>query len=169
MVRSQPSGAIVLLAEDNESNIETFTGYLAAARHQIVVVRDGGEVLERALETHPDIIVMDIHLPGLDGIEAIRSIRAEETLRNVPIIAVTALSMPGDSDQCTERRGQCLPQQTYQPGRVNPRRQRGIGKTLIVVELRPFQENNCSKTNFVPIAAPSRNAIHTGNELELFP
>ena len=92
----------MLLAEDNESNIETFTGYLAAARHQIVVVRDGGEVLERALETRPDIIVMDIHLPGLDGIEAIRCIRAEETLGNVPIIAVTALSIPGDCDQCTE-------------------------------------------------------------------
>lgn len=100
--RPPASGAVVLLAEDNESNIETFTGYLTASRHQVVVVKDGGEVLERALETRPDIIVMDIHLPGLDGVEAIDAIRAEKTLRSVPIIAVTALSMPGDCDQCLD-------------------------------------------------------------------
>jgi len=98
--RAHLSGTVVLLAEDNESNIETFTGYLRAARHQVVVVRDGNEVLERALETRPDIIVMDIHLPGVDGVEAIRAIRAEGTLREIPIIAVTALTMQGDCERC---------------------------------------------------------------------
>lgn len=91
---------VVLLAEDNDSNIDTFTGYLTAAYYDVVVVRDGRETLGCARETRPDVILMDIHLPGMDGMEAIRRIRADELLHSVPIIAVTALMMPGDRERC---------------------------------------------------------------------
>ena len=93
---------LILLAEDNQTNINTLSDYLTHQGYQIVVARDGVEAIERAREDHPDLILMDIQMPGLDGLEATRQIRADTTqnMATVPIIALTALSMPGDKERC---------------------------------------------------------------------
>lgn len=94
--------ATVLLAEDNEANIQMMHNYLAAKRYEVVVARNGEEALARAREQRPDIVLMDIQMPVMDGLEATRRLRLEEGLQNVPIIALTALTMPGDQDRCLE-------------------------------------------------------------------
>ena len=95
---------LVLLAEDNEDNIVTVSDYLLGKGCRIVVARNGLEAVERAREEVPDIILMDIHMPEMDGLEATRRLRAAAAkgLANVPIIALTALAMPGDRERCLE-------------------------------------------------------------------
>jgi signal transduction histidine kinase/CheY-like chemotaxis protein len=94
----------VLLAEDNEENIRTITDYLHAQGYRVVVARNGTEAIERAGEETPDLVLMDVQMPGMDGLEAIRRFRADATseVSTVPIIALTALAMPGDRELCLE-------------------------------------------------------------------
>jgi CheY-like chemotaxis protein len=92
----------ILLAEDNEANINTVSEYLTIKGYQVVAARNGVEALERARETRPDMIVMDIQMPEMDGLEATRRIRADADLSKIPIIAMTALTMPGDRERCLE-------------------------------------------------------------------
>ena len=94
--------ALILMAEDNEDNITTLLDYLEAHGFQIVVARNGLEAIERATEEKPDLILMDIQMPEMDGLEATRRIRSDATLRDVPIFALTALAMPGDRERCLE-------------------------------------------------------------------
>ena len=98
--RAPSKAMVILLAEDNEDNINTISDYLTAKGYHVPVARNGGDALERAKETNPDLILMDIQMPGMDGLEATRRIRSEESLANVPIIALTALAMPGDRERC---------------------------------------------------------------------
>jgi CheY-like chemotaxis protein len=91
---------LILLVEDNEANIVTVGDYLANVGFQIVVARNGVEAVARAQERHPDLILMDIQMPEMDGLEATRRIRADASLATTPIIALTALAMPGDREQC---------------------------------------------------------------------
>ncbi|MBI1852196.1 MAG: response regulator [Planctomycetes bacterium] len=98
----QRARPLVLLAEDNESNIRTVSEYLLAKGYRVSIGRDGHEALERALNERPDVILMDIQMPRMDGLEAIRQIRANATIAAIPIIALTALAMPGDRDRCIE-------------------------------------------------------------------
>ncbi len=93
---------LVLLAEDNEQSIELFTDYLKLSGYQFSVARTGIEAIARAAEDKPDIILMDIQMPEMDGLEAIRRLRADESFSHVPIIAMTALAMPGDRERCFE-------------------------------------------------------------------
>jgi CheY-like chemotaxis protein/nitrogen-specific signal transduction histidine kinase len=95
-----PNRPVILLAEDNEVNITTLADYLLVKGYQVVVARNGAEAIERAMERHPDLILMDIQMPGMDGLEAICRIRANPTLEMIPIIALTALAMPGDRERC---------------------------------------------------------------------
>jgi signal transduction histidine kinase len=96
------SKPVLLLAEDNQANIVTFTSYLQPRGYSLVVVRNGAEALERAREVKPALILMDIQMPGMDGLETTRRIRADAALAAVPIIALTALAMPGDRERCLE-------------------------------------------------------------------
>lgn len=98
----QPTRLVVLLAEDNKENIDLFSDYLLSEGYEVVVARNGLEAIERAKERRPDIILMDIQMPKLDGVEATRRIRADKDLANVPIIAITALAMPGDFEYCLD-------------------------------------------------------------------
>lgn len=93
---------LILLAEDNESNISTMGNYLQAKGYRLTVARHGAEAIERAKTERPDLIIMDIQMPGMDGLTATRQIRAsnDSTLAAIPIIALTALAMPGDQERC---------------------------------------------------------------------
>lgn len=92
----------ILLAEDNEDSIALLLDYLVARGYQVDVVRNGHEAVEHARAAHPALILMDIQMPGLDGLDATRRIRAMPELASVPIIALTALAMPGDRERCLE-------------------------------------------------------------------
>ena len=91
---------VVLLAEDNEANITMISDYLATRGYQVVVARNGAEAIARAREARPAIVLMDIQMPGMDGLEATRRIRSIDELVDLPIIALTALAMPGDRERC---------------------------------------------------------------------
>ena len=93
---------LVLLAEDNEDNISTLSDYLLTRGYWVVVARNGAEAVERATEEQPDAILMDVQMPAMDGLEATRRIRADADLKAVPIIALTALAMPGDRERCLD-------------------------------------------------------------------
>jgi len=93
---------LVLLAEDNEANIFTISEYLEFHGHKVVTAQDGLKAIQTAEEINPDIILMDIQMPVMDGLEAIRRLRANPRFGNTPIIALTALAMPGDREQCLE-------------------------------------------------------------------
>jgi len=92
----------ILLAEDNETNLGVMSDYVSAMGYRVVAARDGHEAIRRAREEKPNIILMDIQMSGLDGLEAIRRIRTEAGLVKTPIIALTALTMPGDRERCLE-------------------------------------------------------------------
>ncbi len=91
---------LILIAEDNEDNINMVSNYLKAKGYQVVMARNGTEAVERARERRPDTILMDIQMPDMDGLEATRYIRNDLNLRDIPIIAITALAMPGDRERC---------------------------------------------------------------------
>lgn len=93
---------LILLAEDNESSILTTSDYLEALGYRVIVARNGLEALEWCREQPPALILMDIQMPKMDGLEAIRQIRSDVQLRHIPIIALTALAMKGDRERCIE-------------------------------------------------------------------
>lgn len=74
--------------------------YLEAHDFQVMLARNGLEAIQMAKQHQPDLILMDIQMPELDGLAAIQQIRADATIRNLPIIALTALAMPGDLERC---------------------------------------------------------------------
>ncbi|AOS43993.1 Autoinducer 2 sensor kinase/phosphatase LuxQ [Lacunisphaera limnophila] len=96
-----PNGAIhVLVAEDNEANQKMLLGYLQAQGYRTSLATQGEEAVQMATALCPDIIVMDVQMPGVDGLEAIRRIRADPQVAHIPIIALTAMAMNGDRDRC---------------------------------------------------------------------
>jgi PAS domain S-box-containing protein len=90
----------ILLVEDNMSNILMISEYLEANGYQVVVAHDGLEAIEKAEETNPDLILMDIQMPALNGIDAIARLRGNPCFSSTPIVALTALAMPGDRERC---------------------------------------------------------------------
>lgn len=92
----------VLLAEDNETNITVVLNYLEAHNFQVILARTGIEAVQMAKQHQPDVILMDIQMPDMDGLEATRQIRADQQTHSIPIIALTALAMPGDLERCLE-------------------------------------------------------------------
>ena len=95
-----PPGTRVLLVEDNATQAELFAEALGAAGFRVEAARNGLEALERAAEIGPDVVVMDVQMPGMDGLEATRRLRATPALRETPVLALTALVMPGDRERC---------------------------------------------------------------------
>jgi PAS domain S-box-containing protein len=91
---------LVLLAEDNLANVLTIGQYLESHGYPIVKAQDGLEAIEKAQAHNPAIILMDIQMPVMDGMEAIRQLRADPRFAATPIIVTTALAMPGDREQC---------------------------------------------------------------------
>lgn len=95
-----PAVPLVLLAEDSPDNIDVIQGYLAAKGYEVIIAKDGQTAIALAQAQTPNLILMDIQMPGMDGLEAIATIRRDEALQQVPIIALTALAMKGDRERC---------------------------------------------------------------------
>lgn len=91
---------LILLAEDNEANIFALTDYLQTQGCKIVTAKNGLETVELARQTQPDLVLLDIQMPVIDGLEVIKIIRADKALHGMPIIALTALAMSGDRERC---------------------------------------------------------------------
>lgn len=91
---------IVLLIEDTREATVMLTDYLQLAGYQVLSARDALTGMDLAKRTRPDLILMDVQLPGVDGLEATRRLRADPDFRTIPIIALTALAMPGDRERC---------------------------------------------------------------------
>ncbi|CAN1213339.1 hypothetical protein TUMEXPCC7403_24250 [Tumidithrix helvetica PCC 7403] len=93
---------LILIVEDNLANIHTFSNYLESRGYRLLVAKDGLEAIALAKAQKPDLILMDIQMPTMDGLEATRQIRADRQTSHIPIVAITGLAMPGDREQCLE-------------------------------------------------------------------
>ena len=91
---------LILLVEDNETNITTVSSYLKAKNYQIILAKNGEEAVTLAKSQNPDLIMIDISIPKINGIEAIQQIRLVPNLVDIPIIALTALAMTGEQELC---------------------------------------------------------------------
>ena len=95
----------VLVVEDNELNMKLFHDLLEAHGYNIIQTRNGLEALDLARRHRPDLILMDIQLPEVSGLEVTKWIKEDDELRSIPIIAVTAFAMKGDEERI--RQGGC--------------------------------------------------------------
>ena len=95
-------GMVILLAEDNLTNFMTISDYLQLFGYQILHAQDGKEAIDLAEAHLPDLILMDIQMPVMDGFEAMRRLRQDARFKETPILALTALAMPGDLERCIE-------------------------------------------------------------------
>ncbi|MBK1732565.1 response regulator [Thiococcus pfennigii] len=92
----------VLIVDDNEGNLEMLAVYLRTKGCEVVTAGSGETAIAEARERFPDVILMDVQMPGMDGLETTRRLRRDRDLRRTPIVALTALAMPGDREQCLE-------------------------------------------------------------------
>lgn len=92
----------ILIVEDNEKNMYLISFILKKSGHEVIETATGEEGIELALQEKPDLIIMDIQLPGIDGLETTRRIRASEIDGSVPIIALTSYAMTGDRERALE-------------------------------------------------------------------
>ena len=95
----------VLVVEDNELNMKLFHDLLEASGYNIVQTRNGLEAIDLARAHRPDLILMDIQLPEVSGLEVTKWIKEDDDLRAIPVIAVTAFAMKGDEERI--RQGGC--------------------------------------------------------------
>ena len=92
----------ILIVEDNELNMKLFNDLLEAHGYRVVQTRDGMSALELARQHKPDLILMDIQLPEISGIEVTKWLKEDDTLKAIPVIAVTAFAMKGDEQKIRE-------------------------------------------------------------------
>ena len=92
-------GQKILVVEDNELNLKLFCDLLRAHGFETEPVRDGREALDRARAFSPDLVVMDIQMPHVSGLDLIREIKSDETLKSIPVMAVTAYAAKGDEER----------------------------------------------------------------------
>ena len=101
----QPMAKTVLIVEDNELNMKLFHDLLDAQGYETLQTREGLQALALAREHRPDLILMDIQLPEISGLEVTKWLKEDPDLRGIPIIAVTAFAMKGDEEKI--RQGGC--------------------------------------------------------------
>jgi two-component system cell cycle response regulator DivK len=89
----------VLVVEDDTDNRRIVVKVLSVEGYQVVEATDGVEALARAREEHPDLILMDLALPNMDGWEATRRLKSDPATRAIPVVALTAFAMRGDEEQ----------------------------------------------------------------------
>jgi two-component system cell cycle response regulator DivK len=89
--------ARLLIVDDKASNRELLRASLEHAGHEVLEAEEGEQALRVMREVKPDLVMLDIQMPGLDGYEVLRRVMADEALRDIPVVAVTAYAMAGDS------------------------------------------------------------------------
>ena len=99
------SAKTVLIVEDNELNMKLFHDLLDAHGYRTIQTRDGLEALDLARKHKPDLILMDIQLPEVSGLEVTKWLKEDDQLKQIPVIAVTAFAMKGDEEKI--RQGGC--------------------------------------------------------------
>ena len=92
----------VLIVEDNELNMKLFHDLLDAQGYETLQTREGLQALALARQHKPDLILMDIQLPEISGLEITRLLKADDELKTIPVIAVTAFAMKGDEERIRE-------------------------------------------------------------------
>ncbi|RCL00180.1 MAG: Response regulator receiver [Candidatus Tokpelaia sp. JSC189] len=95
----------VMIVEDNELNMKLFRDLVEVSGYETVLTRSGLNVLELAREHKPNLILMDIQLPEISGLDITKQLKADRSLCSIPVIAVTAFAMKGDEEQM--RQGGC--------------------------------------------------------------
>jgi two-component system cell cycle response regulator DivK len=93
------TGAQVLVVEDNEKNMKLFRDVLQASGYRLLEARTGERAMELAAEHQPNLVLMDIQLPDIDGVEALGRLRADARTASIPVVALTAQAMHGDRER----------------------------------------------------------------------
>jgi CheY-like chemotaxis protein len=93
------AGELILVVEDNEKNRKLVRDVLTVKGYRLLEAVTGEDALRVAGERRPDLVLMDIQLPGIDGVEALGRLRAEERTASVPVLALTAQAMDGDRER----------------------------------------------------------------------
>ena len=93
---------LVLLAEDNPANATTMSEYLKIVGYRVVMAENGEEAISKAKACLPDVILMDIQMPVMNGLQAIKELRKHKRFKHTPIVALTALAMSGDEQRCLD-------------------------------------------------------------------
>ncbi len=97
-----PDAKTVLVVEDNDLNMKLFHDLLEAHGYNILQTKDGMEALRLARKHQPDLILMDIQLPEVSGLEVTKWIKEDDILKSIPVVAVTAFAMKGDEEKIRE-------------------------------------------------------------------
>jgi two-component system cell cycle response regulator DivK len=92
----------VLVVEDNDKNMKLVRDVLQATGHRTLEATSGEEAVELAAAHRPDLVLMDVHLPGIDGVEALGRLRADARTTSIPVLALTAQAMDGDRERFLE-------------------------------------------------------------------
>src|SRR2546423_10345607 len=98
-MKTVPSGQLILIVEDNEKNLKLARDVLQFSGFQTLEAERGEAAVGIARQHHPDLILMDIELPGIDGITALQQLRADAATARIPIVALTASAMSADRDR----------------------------------------------------------------------
>jgi two-component system, cell cycle response regulator DivK len=105
----------ILVAEDHEDNRQILRDLLASGGFDMIEARDGGQAVATAEMSHPDLILMDIQLPVIDGYEATRRIKAQPSLKAIPIIMVTSYALSGDEEKARQAGGDDYIEKPFSP------------------------------------------------------
>ena len=100
--RARESAPLILVVDDSADNREMYSAYLKFQGLEVVEAANGAEALERAFEHPPDLVVMDLSLPGVDGWQATRALKADARTKNIPVIAVTGHALAGAPEHAAE-------------------------------------------------------------------
>jgi two-component system cell cycle response regulator DivK len=100
--RGRPTHKKILIVEDNELNMKLFNDLLEAQGYHTLQSRDGVEALALARRHRPDLILMDIQLPEVSGLQVTKWIKDDDNLRTIPVVAITAFAMKGDEQKIRE-------------------------------------------------------------------
>lgn len=92
----------VLIVDDDDRNIFALSAYLKIKKMKVMTASDGEECLQKMQEASPDIVLLDMMMPVMDGFETLKHIREDEKLKHTKVIALTALAMKGDAEKCLQ-------------------------------------------------------------------
>lgn len=99
LIKGQGMAGTILIVEDNELNMKLFRDLLEAHGFNTLQAKNGSEALELIREHRPDLVIMDMQLPEVSGLEVTKQIKSDDDIKSIPVIAVTAFAMKGDEEK----------------------------------------------------------------------